>query len=557
MIQIAKVFSDYCVLQRDKNICVFGFADDEDVKNKSLVSARLFDSKNQLIGQNTIALYKERFELVLPAQKAQEECTLEISANGATTKFLHVSIGEVFLAGGQSNMEYELRNCLEGQDELKLQENPNVRFYYTQKIAWMDEDFYKKESETAWATWASDAKGSWSAVAYFFAKKVAKETGVTVGVIGCNWGGTSATAWIPTSSILHDKDLSTYVTEYELATKGKSIEQQCAEYDAYEKENAVWQEAFAKMFEKNPALKWSDAEKVLGKCPWPGPASCKNPYRPGGLYECMLRRVAPYTLRAVLWYQGESDDHKPAFYAKLFATLIAKWRTDWHDEDLPFLFVQLPVHRYKQDKDFKHWCLIREAQAYVAKMVRNTAFACSMDLGDFNDIHPRGKKVVAERLSNLALCGDFGIAQKVDKNMAYAPVAKSALFMPSKIRVEFANASCGLELRTDAKRLAELAEMEKNCGTPLCEDWSPFEIAGSDGIFYPANAYIIEENCACIELSSPKVAYPTQCRYAWYNYGPVVLYGKNNLPAVPFRLGDVNAQIDDNGHAQIQQIMTV
>ena len=113
----------------------------------------------------------------------------------------------------------------------------------------------------------------------------------------------------------------------------------------------------------------------------------------------MIKRVLPYSLRGFIWYQGESDDHKPRSYEKLFGTLIHKWREDWNDEKLPFLFVQLPVHRYKQDKDFKHWCLIRQAQEKVFTGIKNTGMACALDLGDFNDIHPRGKKVVAERLA--------------------------------------------------------------------------------------------------------------------------------------------------------------
>ncbi|MBQ8211471.1 MAG: hypothetical protein IJZ27_02945, partial [Treponema sp.] len=154
----------------------------------------------------------------------------------------------------------------------------------------MDQKFYDCERNTAWGIWGSDGCGAWSAVGYFFAKKLARELGVTVGVIGCNWGGTSATAWIPNSCYEKDSDLKTYIDEYAVETAGKSIEQQCKEYDDYEIENNIWQEKSAQIYAENPNAEWAEVEAKLGKCPWPGPKSCKNPYRPGGLYECMIKR---------------------------------------------------------------------------------------------------------------------------------------------------------------------------------------------------------------------------------------------------------------------------
>ncbi len=295
--KVAAVFSNHMVLQRNKYTAVFGEAE-----NGTLIKASLYDDKNQLLCSNSTITENEKWLVELEPQTAQTGCTLIISDNCTEKSFSDVAIGEVWLAGGQSNMEFELQNCTEGPEELKdSAAGKNVRFYYTNKIAWMDEKFFEAERNTCWQTWDSPAKGAWSAVGYFFAKKLADDLGCTVGVIGCNWGGTSASAWMRREYLEADRDLNTYLTDYEEATRGKSVEQQCKEYDDYEIENAKWQEQYSKLWEKQPGITWEEAEKVLGKNPWPGPDSCKNPYRPTGLYDCMLARIIPYTLKGVIW----------------------------------------------------------------------------------------------------------------------------------------------------------------------------------------------------------------------------------------------------------------
>jgi len=558
--QVAAVFSNHCVLQRNKNISIFGYGEDN-----SIVEISLFDKKGSLLSKNTGKVYNERWEVQLEAQIAQEDCKLEISSLKNTEKtdseketkitFTDVSIGEVWLAGGQSNMEFELQNCTEGPDELKEEKNPNVRFYYTNKIAWKDESFYEAEKNTSWQTWDSEWKKSWSAVGYFFAKKLAADLGCTVGLIGCNWGGTSASAWMRKEYLEKDEELKTYLTEQEDATKGKSIEEQCAEYDAYEKENAVWQEKCNNLYATVPGITWAQVEEKLGKCPWPGPKSCKNPYRPTGLYDCMLARVLPYTLKGVIWYQGESDDHKPSMYYKLFANMIDNWRSDWNDENLPFIFVQLPEHRYEYDKDFKHWCFIREAQAKVHTSIKNTWMTCALDLGQYNDIHPKAKKVLGERMEKNALSTVY---KTIPEEKALSPMLESSLILGNKMILTFTNASEGFIVKEDQKELEEYKSMEARQGNEFPADFTGFEIAGKDGIYYPA-AFAFggsDGKLNTITLVSKKVSEPFFARYAWYNYGPVTIFSKNGLPLAPFRT-NTNDSAAASEHAAIQQIMTV
>ena len=552
-IQVAAVFSDNMVLQRNKIINIFGWIDWDDSENKEIyVKAELYNKKGDLLGENT-RIYTspvKKWVISLPSQEAQEECSLKIWLNQSTEAivFSNIAIGEVWLAGGQSNMEFELGNCTEGPQELAdtSGENgaKNVRFYYTNKIAWMNEHFYQAEKNTTWQTWDSPNKKAWSAVGFFFAKKLAADLGCTVGVIGCNWGGTSASAWMRREYLEKDEDLRTYLTEQEEATAGKSIDQQCREYEEYEVIQAAWQKKCDALYAANPEITWAKVEETLGKSPWPGPRSCKNPYRPCGLYDCMVNRVLPYTLKGVIWYQGESDDHKPYSYAKLFSKLIDNWRIDWKDPELPFVFVQLPNHRNEYDKDFKHWCLIRAAQEKVHHMVKNAFMTCALDLGQFNDIHPKAKKVVAERLEGNALANVYKLKKSEE---VLSPMLKSYTIKGAdpantnsfgKIILTFENAATGFVAREDKINLDYYKRMEQHQGNSVSPAFTGFEIAGSDGNFYPA-AYRLgqsEEDFNTITLSSPLVKNPASARYAWYNYGPVNIFGKNGLPLAPFMI---------------------
>ena len=533
----AAVFSDHMVLQRNKYISIFGEAPDG-----APVTASLFDDKGNLLSKNAGLVENGRWLLELEPQSAQTGCSLKVTDGHSEIIFSDIAIGEVWLAGGQSNMEFELQNCMEGPAELADDKaGKDVRFYYTNKIAWMDEKFFEAERNTCWQTWDSPARGAWSAVGYFFARKLAEDLDCTVGVIGCNWGGTSASAWMRREYLEADRDLNTYLTDYENAVRGKSTEQQIKEYDDYEIEDAKWQEKYSKLWEKQPGITWEEAEKILGKNPWPGPASCKNPFRPTGLYDCMVARIVPYTLKGVIWYQGESDDHKPGSYAKLFSALIENWRCDFKDSDLPFVFVQLPVHRYQADKDFKHWCIVREQQAKVHASVKNAWLTSAFDLGQFSDIHPRAKKQVGLRMEKNALANVYNLIPSVD---AGAPQVEGchAVYTGDEgcgqLVLTFSNAPLGFEVHSDEVRLEEYKKMEANQGVTVSEDFTGFEIAGSDDVWYPAKFAFggTDGKQNTIVLCSEKVSHPVRARYGWFNYGPVTIYGNNGLPLCPFQI---------------------
>lgn len=545
--RVAKVFSNHMVLQREKNIHIFGEA-----LPQTNVTVTLVHGDGRTDVAKTVA-ENGKWLAVLPPQKAEIGCTLKVEAVVDRTlptqvEFIDVAIGEVWLAGGQSNMELELQNCKGGKDTLKNDKNPNVRFYYTPKEPYKNRHFYEVEDATSWQTFDEESAKCWSAVGYYFAKKLSADLdGVTVGVIGCNWGGTSASAWMSKEALEEDKDLATYLEEFKQASDGISIEEQEQAYDDYVVFHEEWDRKCGEMYKENPNLAWSEVEAVLGKCQWPGPMNVKNPFRPTGLYECMLQRVCPYSLRGFIYYQGESDDHKPRMYYKLFTRMIRQWREDFLDEELPFLMTQLTMHRYQYDEDFKNWPIIREAQMDTYKTIKNTGIAVIIDRGAFNDIHPLDKVTVGERLELQALAHVY---DKLDKKDAFGPIYDSCINREKELELCFRYAQDGFVVRNNP---VDGCELERAPKAADIEDMpSGFEVAGRDKVYVPAVARIEGDR---IFVSAKEVETPIYARYLWTNYAEVTLYGRNGLPVAPFRTSKADELEGKLGNAAIQQIM--
>ena len=223
----------------------------------------------------------------------------------------------------------------------------------------------------------------------------------------------------------------------------------------------------------------------------------------------MLSRVVPYTLGGVIYYQGESDDHRPKSYYHLFKSLIGVWRRDFQNEALPFLFVQLPIHHYLSDETNDKWCYIREAQMQLHKELPFTGIAVAIDCGEYNNIHPVHKTEVGRRLALQAL---HHIYKVVPQEEAYGPIFKSFQKEDSSLLLTFDHATQGFSVKGDTI--------------------TGFELSGGSDIYVPAQA-TLEGNY--IRLSSPEVATPVKARYLWIDYAEVSLFGANGLPVAPFR----------------------
>jgi sialate O-acetylesterase len=243
----------------------------------------------------------------------------------------------------------------------------------------------------------------------------------------------------------------------------------------------------------------------LAAFPW-GEGTLNMHYEPTTLYNAMLAPLIPYSIKGVIWYQGEANSNRPKEYQRLFPNLIADWRKHFAQGDFPFLFVQLA--NYIESAKDADWPALREAQLKTLKSSPHTGMAVTIDIGEAADIHPKNKKDVGLRLS-LA-------AQKIayKENVVYSgPLYQAYKAEGNKIIVSFTNTGSGL--------------VSKN------GNLKHFEIAGADKKFVEAYAEIKGNT---VMVWSDAIANPVAIRYAWSNSPDGCnLYNKEGLPASPFR----------------------
>jgi sialate O-acetylesterase len=232
-----------------------------------------------------------------------------------------------------------------------------------------------------------------------------------------------------------------------------------------------------------------------------------NTNSPTVLYNAMINPLVPYTLKGVIWYQGESNVGRGEQYKTLFPALITDWRLKW-DKELPFYFVQLAPYLF-QDWQKEKSPLIRNAQR-LALSIPNTGMATTLDIGSLTTVHPSNKKEVGNRLARLALADQYG-----KKLVRSGPLYKKNKISGNKLIVEFDNVGTGLS--TPEKKL------------------SGFEIAGADKIFLPAEAKI-EDNK--VTVFNTQIAKPVYVRYAWTDGSMATLFNKEGLPAGTFTSED-------------------
>lgn len=497
----APVFSDNMVLQHGKPAPVWGTGAGE-----VRVS---YNSGGKSFSACTVA-HNGAWDLALPPLPAGLEGELVISGGGVEKRFVNVVTGDVWFAGGQSNMEMEIINCQNGEAELAACANSNIRFYHVVKRAVVDEDYLREEADSRWQVCAPGAAAMLSAAAYFFARKINADVGIPIGIINCSWGGTSISVWMSAEQLAKSAAGRRYIDNYAALVGDKTDAQYDAEMEAYFAEWRAWDSRIRAWREKDPAANWETLNRECGLCPWPQPAGNKSPYCPANLYHSRIRRVAPYALKGFLYYQGEEDEPRAADYYEMMFYLIGQWRHDWDDEKLPFLFVQLPMYASVGDMEAgladKNWCVLRENQYRASLSIAHTGMAVIIDRGEFDNIHPLDKQTVGFRLALQALQKVYGRHIEAD-----GPVFAWAEPEGGSLRIHFDHAESGLEARGALEG---------------------FEIAGAEGSYYPADAAI---DCYAVVIKSAKVPDPRRCRYAWTKFGPTPLFAKNGLPAMPFR----------------------
>ena len=566
VLHVAAIFASHMVLQRNKPIAVFG-ALNADCAGLE-VSAEIRDFDGSVIVQAHAYASKEikngfsPWRVMLPARPEGGPYTLRVTAGNDFIEYYDVLIGEVWLAGGQSNMELELRNSENAEEALESCADPLLRFYNVPKTGVINRN---AEHAASWQESSPENSGVMSAVAYYFARKLRDEldSDLPIGIIDCYIGGTSISCWMSEDALNSSESGRAYLARYEQAVAGKTQGQFDLEYSEWQSRSDTWNASIAAAREADPDVAWDTLTQQYGECPWPPPMTPTSQWRPTGPFHAMLERIVPYSLAGFLWYQGEEDEPYCDSYRELLGMMIGEWRALW-SESLPFLIVQLPQWIDKtvdeSDGDPMLWPVLREAQWDAAQSIDNVFAICTMDCGEYNNIHPVDKRTPGERLGNCALHQVYGMS----RIPVYGPTVlgfrcdeggRVCLFFRYAHGLHFSGTtpdSFGDEL---AKSLPSLVRLPEHSG---------FELAGADGVFHPAYAAIFVDcdiddlvnakvnvvdynatefgipinsrSIGTITLATPKVPQPVMMRYAWRNWGPAPLFNDNNLPAHPFKL---------------------
>ncbi|MBR2766062.1 MAG: hypothetical protein IKE03_08795 [Blautia sp.] len=400
------IFQDRMVLQREKPVRIWGET------NAALVNVTL-SGKSGIIEQKSVQVCAGRFMCELPAQPAGTGFSLSVStadeSGGDPAKILlqDISFGDIWLACGQSNMEYFLRYDAHWNDIKKEPVNPDIHMYNVPQIAYEGQQRDLPDSGR-WFVAGDPAWAVFSAPGYCFAQVIQPETGVPTGVIGCNWGGTSAVAWMREED-LNKEPFNVYLKEYEDAIKDIDpdvLREESMKGWAFEESYSHALEWRTMMYglTREEQIEWMEhhaQDPVLPLGPY-------HHYRPSGLYHTMLETIAPLSVKGVLWYQGESDNAHADIYDQLMAALVRCFRETFEDEDLPFLYVQLAPYQQWLDDTGENYPAMRLVQDRASHLIDNAYMTSIMDLGDRYDIHPKFKREVGQRLALLALGKVYG-----------------------------------------------------------------------------------------------------------------------------------------------------
>ncbi|HEU5079753.1 MAG TPA: sialate O-acetylesterase [Opitutaceae bacterium] len=634
---LSPIFGDHMVLQRDQPNRFWGWTAPGENVTVQIENA----------SERATAGADGRWEISLRPPKAGGPYLVSISASpvvngndgstdaasgrGRKVELHDVLVGDVWLCGGQSNMEFGIKSANGGPEAAAAAHNKKLRLFSVKsQVGYSPKSTVAGEWKVATPEALTEGYAGFSAVAYFFAQRVMQDVDVPIGLIQDAVGGTPAETWTSSKGLEGIKDFAPQLAEiarlrekgapeygnyimhwydeYDVGIRGKNWSEPSIDdsdwktvslmkaFDALKLADVpavVWlrreivvpnplpagravlhlgvvekmDTSFvngrwvgASSWVENPraytlppdvlvpgrnqielrvlklksrdaflskpediylqlgdgtkiplAGEWKAKVSVDARAPHPLPLGYENyPTMPTVLNNGMLQPLAPMALAGVLWYQGEANAERAYQYRTVLPAMIEDWRRSFRNEALPFYIVSLPAFQTrKKQPGSDGWAELREAQALTAKKLEQVDVAVTIDTGEADNIHPKEKKIVGERLALLALADYY----KKDV-MAHGPrfVKAEQTRNGTALRVHFANAEGGLVNRG--------------------EEVGEFSVAGDDLQWHWAKAVIDGET---VIVSAPDVPHPRHVRYAWQANPLASLYNKSGLPAEPFR----------------------
>ncbi|MEO7444654.1 MAG: sialate O-acetylesterase [Ferruginibacter sp.] len=486
-VKLPAIFSDGMVLQQQSSANIWGWAS----PNEKVTITASWSNSPVVTNANSSGEWKA---VISTPKASMNSNTLTIACNNSLT-LKDVLIGEVWLASGQSNMGFSLKSDADAKTEIANANYPHIR-YFSVKRQYGLQDF-EDVPGSIWKNTTPENAGSFSAVAFYFAKKIQQEINVPVGIIFVAWGGTPAEAWTPREILTGDSILSQYIDRWKFIQANTG------------KDSVAYQSAVSKWKKDSIGKKPEEPQTFY---------YFKRPWRePSVLFNGMIDPVIPFGIKGVLWYQGESNVGYADEYYHLFTKMITSWRSKWQQPNLPFYFVQLAPFGYA---NLDGAAVVREAQYLTSKNIPETGMAVTVDVGNMENMHPVHKSKVGERLALIALAKSYG-EEKINYK---GPEYKKAEIEKGKVIIKFTSSL--------------FAEGDKVQGFEI-----GYREAGTDSLLYVDAEAKIEDKK--VVVWNDKVTNPVALRYGWLRIGDANLFNKEarpdgsvgrGLPASPFRI---------------------
>ncbi len=431
-----------------------------------------------------------------------------ISIKGSSSKELkNVLVGEVWVCSGQSNMGFNLNSTWDADLDIAQAKDAQLRLISVPQVGTQE---IQNDFKGQWEECTPTTAAQFTAVGYHFGRVLREMLGVPVGLIDNAWGGSACEAWVKRDVLEKDPRFASIIARWK------------------QTESTFTQEAFDKQVadHKTKLAEWTKArtealkagKHFTAQAPRPPQNPMTGQHRPGNLYAGVLHPTIGYGIKGAIWYQGESNASRAKEYRDLFPFMIEHWRKEWKQGDFPFYWVQLADFKaYQTEPVESDWAELREAQTLTIRKLPHTGQCVITDLGEANDIHPKNKRDVAERLARWALVQDYG-----QKLVYRSPELKDAKFEGGKALLTFDYAPQGLR-------------------TVDTDDVKGFAICGEDKKWVWAKASIIggsKKGTNQIEVSADGVAKPVAVRYAWADNPICNVFSAEGLPVTPFRTDD-------------------
>ena len=474
-VQMHGLFTNDMILQRNEQVAVYGTANVAEVVTV------------QFAGQTKVgaADAQGRWKVLLdPMAASSTGRTMTVtSTGGSNLSLMNILVGDIWILGGQSNMEIPFSFYNIAKQDIVGVNNNQIRLYRADlskgKLAPQTEVVPHASLGGKWQNATQTYLNSFSPAGYYMADRLNKVLGVPIGLIHAALGSTNIESWLPGFLVS-----STQEYEFMTGSQWPSNVMSQAEIDA-------------------------GAEMALRGT--------------SGLYNYTVAPLRQFSFKGFAWYQGESNSRRPWTYRREMTDLITAWRQDFGDPNAPFLVVEIAPHG---GYNYERAAWLREAQS-LARTLPHTGYVTTVDIGEFVDIHPQAKKAVGDRLAYTALEMD-GLAYK-----GQPPSYKSMTVVGSTIEIDFNGATA---LSTKEVRMNHDPDLpigqDPNAYVVPAGTVAGFEICAADQVFVAANAVI---SGGKVIVSAPGISNPVAARYAWKNFPLANLTAGDGRVVPPFR----------------------